>query len=114
MENYLEVATENWTSPNIRNFKHTKFALHRNDKNFFEELLTALNHKEIKYKAAMLTWAAELVHHRKDEKTFSNILYTYTRRFALDTRFKIGPTLDQFDDLFELSEEIWLYFLSQR
>ena len=58
----------------------------------------------------MLTWAAELIHYKTDEETFSKTLDTYTRRYTLDWDLKPGPTSAGFDDhLYGLAIKVWPY-----
>ena len=58
--------------------------------------------------ASILTWAADLIVHEKDEDYFSKSLAIYTRECTLDTNYNPGPIPAEFDDyLYRLSDEVW-------
>ena len=62
----------------LRNFGHFRLSLYRNDKDFFKDILAeAKITKNQEYLAKALTWAAELIHYRSNEETFSKTLDTY-------------------------------------
>ena len=91
-----------------------KPAMFRNEINFFREILIELNHRDIEYRAKILTWTAELLYCKKREKTYVKTLIMYTRRYALDKKLDPGSTPAVFDDMmYSLVDEIWSYYLSK-
>ena len=68
-----------------------------NDIKFLKQILLELNHKETDYRVKMLTWAGELLYHKKREETYVKTLIMYTRRYTLDKEL----------------DEVWSYILSK-
>ena len=59
------------------------------------------------YLAKILTWAADLIFYRMDEKYLSKSLATYARRYSLHNSLKPGSTLADFDNyLYDLAEKV--------
>ena len=56
----------------------------------------------------LVSWAADLIFCRKDEKYLSKSLATYTKSYSLDNNLKAGPTPADFDNyLYDLAEKVW-------
>ena len=95
----------------LRNFSHMKLSYYRDDTDFFLKTLVDAKIKgNQKYLAKMLTWAADIIHNKTDEETFSKTLGTYTKRCTLEWDLKPGPTPARFDDhLHGLAIKVWPY-----
>ena len=68
--------------------------------------------KNREYLAKTLTWADDLIFHKKGEDYFSKSLAIFTRRYSLDNDLNQGFTPAKFDDyLYCLAKEVWSHAL---
>ena len=84
-----------------------EFTEYRNKIELFGQILFELKSEDVDYKAKLLSWAGELVYHKRRDKTYFQTLNTYTRRYTLDKEHNPGPTPAVFYMLYELVDKVW-------